>query len=281
MPATGGHRTGSGGTSGGDAASTGGYREGGGADARSDAGHSCTPDRFAGLVLWLTSDKGVTTNGSHVTSWADQSGLHNDATTPFWAGSPILVKRAVNGHDVVRLSPSNAGEALNIADNASLEWGTGDFIIALVASYRNPGSDALIFSKQDTNPPYTGPALYGNASITSETAFIVQVQYGSAYSARSSTTGLNDGRTRLYCGRRTGGTNLEVRLNSVVVGTQTTDTAVDVSTVGSPVGIGRINNGSTDQQLDGDVAEVVAISGEVSDEDLSCLESYLMKRYAL
>jgi hypothetical protein len=233
------------------------------------------------LVLWLTADVGVITNGSHVTFWADQSSLHNDAKTPSWAGSPTIVKKAVNGHDVVRFSPSNGGQALEIADAASLEWGTGDFTIAIVLGYRNPGSDALIVSKQSPDSPYVGPALYGNASITSETAFAMQLEYGGGFAARSSVSGLNDGRTRLYCGRRTGGTNLEVRLNSVVVGTQSTDTAVDISTVGYPLGIGRIDNGGTDQQLDGDVAELVAIAGEVSADDISCLESYLMQRYRL
>src|SRR4051812_33692089 len=43
--------------------------------------HAQTLPITSGLQLWLDADTGVTTNGSgQVTTWADQSGLGNNAT---------------------------------------------------------------------------------------------------------------------------------------------------------------------------------------------------------
>jgi hypothetical protein len=112
--------------------------------------------------------------------------------------------------------------------------------------------------------------------------FAAQVEYLSGYFAPSSKGGLNDGTARLYGGRRTGGTSVETRINGVAVGAQVTPTVVDVSAVGVPIALGLdVANGEGSQQLDGDIAEVVAIRGTLAAADLACFESYLITKYAL
>ncbi len=53
---------------------------------------------------------------------------------------------------------------------------------------------------------------------------------------------------------------------------------VDVSASGIDVNIGQWNNGSL---MNGDIAEMVAVKGSISNGDLSSLESYLKSKYNL
>lgn len=51
-----------------------------------------------GLSLWLKADAGVTTSGSSVTAWSDQSGNGNDATGDLGGGTaPVLAANSLNG----------------------------------------------------------------------------------------------------------------------------------------------------------------------------------------
>lgn len=60
-------------------------------------------------ILWLRGDAGITTSGSTVTEWADQSGNANDVSE---AGSaPALTSGGLNGIDVVTFNGS-AGQYL-------------------------------------------------------------------------------------------------------------------------------------------------------------------------
>jgi prepilin-type N-terminal cleavage/methylation domain-containing protein len=54
------------------------------------------------LKLWLESDLGVELNGGDVSTWADQSGLGNDATQTTPANQPLLVSGYQNGHAAVK-----------------------------------------------------------------------------------------------------------------------------------------------------------------------------------
>ena len=68
----------------------------------------------AGLQLWLNADVGVTTNASaQVTAWADQSGLHNDATQPTVTSSPIYAPKSLNGHATLRVTGAQYMEVQN------------------------------------------------------------------------------------------------------------------------------------------------------------------------
>jgi hypothetical protein len=44
----------------------------------------------SGSVLWLKADAGVTTSGSNVTAWADQSGNGNNVSQATAANQPTL-----------------------------------------------------------------------------------------------------------------------------------------------------------------------------------------------
>ncbi len=56
----------------------------------------------AGLQLWLKADEGVTTRGSRVKKWSDQSGNGNDALQVDPERQPFLVEGQLNGQPVIR-----------------------------------------------------------------------------------------------------------------------------------------------------------------------------------
>ncbi len=252
-------------------------------DSNATACDSVSVANIPGLALWLTSDTGTVANGVNVTRWADQSGNGNDASQPTQALQPLLVQGALNGHSVVRFGSNGTRNALQVADTASLQWGTDDFVIEMVVRYTNTTGNILMYSKQQIPVPYVGAGLWGNQSLsTGSGIFAAQVEYQSGYFASSSVGGLNDGMARLYGARRTGGTHVEARINGMLVGAQVTPTVVDVSAVGIPISLGLdAANQEQSQQLVGDIAEVVAVRGTVPTADVVCFESYLITKYAL
>jgi hypothetical protein len=300
-----GGKTDAGGTGGsaGAGGGTGGAGGGdGGAGATSDAavdqGSSVdsgpwTPAQLSGLALWLSADTGVVANNNRVTTWNDQSSHNNNAAQNTTARQPMLVAGVINGKPVVRFDGSMTG--LQVTDSSSLQWGTDDFTVEVVASFTNSTTVGqgygLIFSKQlDTTSPFPGPSLWANYPITGDggTTIVpilgVQLQGGAGFFATSPVaTALNDGNPRLLGGRRVGGTNIEARINGAQVGTAVSPSAIDISATGFPLFMGAqiTTSNAVVQALKGDIAEVVAVHGAITTADLMQLESYLRTKYGL
>jgi len=273
-------------------AGTGGSGSGGATGVGGAAGAvgSWTPGRLSGLVLWLSAGNGVVANNNHVVTWSDQSGNSNNAAQSTTARQPTLVAGVINGRPVVRFDGSMTG--LQVTDSSSLQWGTDDFTVEVVASFTNSttvgNGYALLVAKPNTtaSPYYPGAGLWANYVVSgvNQPVFGVQLQGGTGYSVASPVgTALNDGNPRLYGGRRTGGTNLEARINGAQVGATVNPTAVDVSEVGYPLFIGAqiTSTNTVVEALKGDVAEIVAVRGSLTTSELLELESYLRMKYGL
>jgi hypothetical protein len=240
-----------------------------------------TPARLSGLALWLSADHGVTASSNNVVAWADRSTFGNNATQIVTERQPTLVANGIGAHPVIRFNGQNM---LQIADSASLQWGTGDFTIEMVASWKNATSAApgyaMLVSKQTSGTGYPGASLWGNFTVPSLDT-VLGAQIDTSNYARSTTNALNDGVVRVLGGRRVG-TTLEVRVGGAAAGNATVG-SVDVNAVGFPMYIGGQPNGGTAvyQALDGDVAEIVLVKGPLSAADLAELETYLKTKYGL
>lgn len=248
----------------------------GATDVSADAPPGFTPKSLPGLALWLEGSLGLDTAGSKVTKWHDQSGNGNDATAASNSAGPLtglLVSKPA--------LQFNQDSRLELKDAASLQWGTGDFLLEIVIAYSNPIPDAgyvygEFYFKQLNASPFPGVVFLGNNSLD-KTARI-GVGLDDSTSVFSSASNLNDGTPRLV-GTRRKGTTLEIRLNGVVAGTVTNaGVARDVSAIGRDVAIGG-QIGLT--ALKGAVAEVIAIKGATSDTELATLEAYATKKYGL
>lgn len=230
--------------------------------------------------MWLSADQGVTASSNSVVAWADRSTAGNNATQTVAQRQPMLVANVLAGHPVIRFNAQN----MQIADAASLQWGTGDFVIEMVASWKNATSAtpgyAMLVSKQSTGSGYPGPSLWGNFAAPSLDT-VLGSQIDTSNYARSTANALNDGVVRVVGARRTG-TTLEVRLGGAAAGSATVGT-IDVNATGFPMYIGGQPSGATAvyQALDGDIAEIVLVKGSVSTADLTDLETYLKTKYGL
>jgi hypothetical protein len=240
-----------------------------------------TPRSLGGLVLWLDGTRGVQSSGGAVTGWEDQSGLENDAT-PSAPGSsaPVLVADAIGGAPAVRFDGTSY---LVIQDDPSLRFGTGDFLVAVVARHTTPITGdwgyGLFYIKYEAALPFIGPALIANTEESTQIA--AQIAYHQA-TIETAQGGLNDGQPRGIVMRRRaspGPASLELRLNGATSATSTgVAYAIDVSAPGRPVFVG----GTPDvQNIVGDIAEVVAVNGATPDADVAALECYLETKYGL
>ena len=95
---------------------------------------SSSPIPLSGLALWLKADAGVTTSGSNVTAWADQSGNSKNATA---IESPIYETNSINGKP-----------ALVFASNAYLTT-------ANIFNGTNPRSMFVVYYIDSENPSNT------------------------------------------------------------------------------------------------------------------------------
>ena len=86
----------------------------------------------SGLVLWLKANDGVATNlDGTVSDWADASLNLNDAAQHTAGLAPLLVPNAVNGQPALRFD--GVDDYLEIANSATLQPGTGDWTVFVVA----------------------------------------------------------------------------------------------------------------------------------------------------
>jgi hypothetical protein len=253
-----------------------------------------------GLALWLKGDVGVTADGAQkISTWADQSGNGNDGTNSgagAYDSRPTAVASGINGLPTVHFASTACtsgctgfyGDDLFICQpcsHASMNWGTGDYLVEVVARYTNDptsvtgdGFGALYISIY--GPPETataGVGLYGNVPALNNNAKSsgIEAFNGGQPAAVSSGTGYNNNMPHVFAMQRSG-TSLSVRLDGAAVGTSTV-AAIDLGNNGGRLG-GCEN--STKQRLDGDISEVIAVKGTVSAGDLATIESYLKARYA-
>jgi hypothetical protein len=182
---------------------------------------------------------------------------------------------------------------LNIADSATLQWGSEDYLIEVVTRYDNmptvtSATDratgyGTFYSKQTQNPqlPAEGVAFFGNTPASDmaggTTAFSSYVYVASGVT--NAATGFNDGTARLLGTQRTGTTTLALRVNGAETATKTVQT-MNVDEVGTGARIGASGD-ATIARLDGDIAEMIAVKGAISATDLATIESYLAAKYGL
>jgi hypothetical protein len=175
-----------------------------------------------------------------------------------------------------------AGGALfRVSDNAVLRWGTDDFSIFVVASLMNsPWSPALFIRKESTSYPYVGWILDTTDPGAHEEGsgrLCGQLRYRDVRVC-STETGHDDGALVMFGVQRAGG-RLWVRVNGRPSGDVAVP-ALDVSAAGQDLFIGG-HGFQPDFQLQGTIAEIVAVHGPTSAGDREALERHLLAKYGL
>jgi hypothetical protein len=249
------------------------------------------PSDFGGLVFWLDASKGLAWHGAGVSDggpidhWADQSSHHNDAFQSNSGSQPAL-RQGDAGRPAVAFS---GGSTLRIADtdplstDGSMRWGTGDFALFVVGNYENSSFaiNGCFYQKSEVDLPWRGVGLFGNFSIpTNSTRFGMGVGGGDNNLA-SAESGCNDSVTRLVVARRVG-SRLELRINGAI--SSTFDAAgvakTNVDAPGRDAVVGHGYNTGV-QGLIGEISEMVAVVGSLSELEARSLEAYLKSKYRL
>lgn len=254
-------------------------------DSGPDTAQPFTPSTLGNrLVLWLDADRGFSIVDGGVT-WKDQSPEGNDAKQDDQTRQPIHVDGGTfdaGTHGVLRF---NANEYLQIADDPTLQWGTTDYALYAVMRHTNDPAGAgkqaygIVYAKWTDTSPFPGMFLWANypngdvkngyTTRTDEVKFI------------STDAGYNDGVLRVVGVRKTGD-KLELRVNGKKENELADAGGYDASAFSAP-GLPAYIGGrpAAFQALVGDIAEIVAIKGAVSDSEQANVESFLKTRHGL
>lgn len=236
-----------------------------GPDSPADASGTWTPKSLPGLSLWLDDTAGLvedSQNAGYIKHWLDQSGNGNDAAGGCngSCGEPGYDQAAIHGHDAIICTG-----AMEITDAPSLQFGTGDFAIAMVAKIGTGGfnlPEAYYWRKFDTQTSYgihldvptnSNNLLFEdfNKSITIDMT---------AYSGKWEIVLMQGSTMKLDIGADdyTGPT-----------------ASFDVSAAGIDPIFCQVNNASVE------IAEIIAVKGTLSTSDATSVHAYLATKFAL
>lgn len=231
-----------------------------------------------------------------IVRWFDRSGNGNDARP--YDPKTLTPKRDPgvfpNGKDALLFADKFGGNASFVVvwDVPALRFGQSDFTVAMVMRSSNTpagqdewGGYAQLFCKPDGKWPYIGVNLSANVPVGSFPYFFAGVKSAAdpmPPPGVTSTVVINDGKFHRLVARRTGASMMSQWLDRNFMSMPGIDT-VSVSNA-SDLHIGGYHLAGTDPgtvnaPLYGDIAEVIAVKGTVSDEDALRIDDYFVDKY--
>jgi hypothetical protein len=251
-------------------------------------GAAFSPVNLLGLVLWLDGEglrgsmgsSNEDADSSGPAEWIDRSG-HGNHGMP--TGTPSVRLNAIGGEPAVHFNGTT--DYFTFADNPSIQFGKDDFLIAVVAAHMTSTVGTfgygLLYSKQLPSSPFVGPSFAGNSPTHVATLY---AQLWWMEGVQLPPTNFNNGQPflaifqRFFSADRSSATlRLHARNGGYGIFTDPS-LALDVSAPGAPAFVGGDPKG---QDLEGDIAELVAVHGPVPDTDRGRLEMYFRQRYGL
>jgi hypothetical protein len=255
-------------------------------ETSTDAGAVTPIAMLDNVVLWLDANALVKTDsGGHVTAWGDRSTSKNDAlAASFYA--PTLSASGIGGLPSIHFDASSTSPLyLEVADAPSLQWGQGDYLVAVVARFTNDpksgpttGAPNLFWKSSFQGQSGAGVSLWGNVPFANGTISdgLLLLEDSTRYVVDG--TPRHDGVARAFMAIRSAG-EMQLWVNGKKVAAQMESVPVDVSAPSEPVVIGALNLAY--YRLFGDIAEIVACKGPTSSSDVDALAAYFQAKYSL
>jgi hypothetical protein len=262
-------------------------------------GGGFNPATVSGLVLWLEADVGASLvqQNNRITQWKDQTTHANNANgntnSTTQNRNPMLKKGQINGVDAVHFDKGQTNGPANmlvVTDNQdkSLQWGTGDFYVAIVGEFDNDPNDSSgssfavgnFFSKNMANQQtFTGVAFYGNlpTSQNTQTAGLLFMTSNGLNDFAYTATAYNNDKPHVFAIRRQGSA-VDLYVDGASINSATATTNIDVSNASFPVRIGADGDANL-LRLDGDIGEIYAVEGALSSSDQTNIQAYLKKKW--
>jgi hypothetical protein len=220
-------------------------------------------------ALWLKADAGVTTSGTSVTQWADQSGNGNNVTQATTAYQPQLQTNVFNGQPALFF---NAGATfLNNTTQNVVTAGAPRTVFAVVKSlcssdgitpiaFRRTASVHCLQTYPGINYIYTD----GSSSNITTTATL----FDTVKTKQTLATYISGGT----------GTGLQYRQNGVSQPTSGTVT-LETGTTGFTIGRREDNAYANYGQTEGWIAEIIVYNSQLNATDIAAVENYLAIKY--
>lgn len=233
------------------------------------------PQQSANLLLWLRSDVGVSTSGTAVTAWADQSGNSNNATQSTGANRPTLSTGTANSGILSSISFNGSSNHLTLPTGfADLSAGGAVFVVLKPSSGAATGvpfvcgnssnSDALIAKTVGTNAALYAYNSTTASNVTTSTNPISTSNYQllEATFTPGASTGTGVGKVYVNGNLEATATNLVQNLNN---------TSRSNNLVGAGIGL--------TEYFGGDICEILVYASPLSDSVRHSLESYVLSKY--
>ncbi|WP_420318828.1 T9SS type A sorting domain-containing protein [Ekhidna sp.] len=220
-------------------------------------------DLAANLVLWLDPDKGVTTSGTNVTDWADQSDSGINAAQATSNDQPTYKTSAINSHAVLEFDGTD--DYLDLGDVLDFVPGTDAFSFfaifntldnGTILSRANDGTAAnrqyqFITTGGDYSQIIGGTQSTGTTPVVDDAWTIV----GTMINTANLDTYLNGA--------------IEINNGGVGIASETTNVLIGARTGGAGYIYG------------GDIAEILMFDAELTVSQRRDVETYLALKYAL
>ena len=233
-----------------------------------------------GLSLWLKADAGVTTSGSNVTAWADQSGNGRNATPV--DVSPTLNSSDLNSKPTISLSSVAGGtnKSLQISGNPMGASGATAFVVNYV--------DQDVFPVDGEGGDANGALLgnFGDAQDGSHWPYgisnPVTVYDSFATDTRKDDLGLPSGITswNIYY-VHSQDDDYKLFCNGIQFHSDVSNVYSNAIANSTSLYIGMQNNAGTDQIFKGKIAEVVIYNRVLTTPERRKVESYLGNKYGI
>jgi hypothetical protein len=216
------------------------------------------------LLLWPSNLPPV---GSPVSVWKDQSGQGNDARALYPSAPPLVVP---NG---VQLDSKQLGAGFLVANSPSLDFGSDDFAVIVVAGLSSATAPVSLFRKSDSARTNSRKiALYW--ALTSATTGEPQAEVDDV--VVGTTTPAPQPSVGAYAVQRMA-SHIELHFDGTVFGS-TDLPASDISTTNAEdvfIGTGSFSAFTADS-----VEAVIVTRGPIGSSDLNSIEKFLRTMFA-
>lgn len=226
------------------------------------------------LSLWFKAGAGITTSGSNVTSWIDQSptGLDLDARN----SAPTLASEAINSNDAIafdgdeNIYNSGAYNTENLLSGNSLT-GQHTFYVVAQHSLSTPSARNVFFSNGSDQ---FRQGLHNSGPRT-------HIRESSAANNNINVAAISIDKPNIYVIKRTtnnatgGGT---LYINGTTIANYNTANGVTDDT---KIVIGGENDANGSNAWNGNIAEVIAFATSEDDVDRQKIETYLAIKYGI
>jgi len=245
------------------------------------------PQQVAGLRLWLAADK-ITglSGGAAVSTWADASGLGNDATQTTGAAQPTYQTAVVNGLPVVRFDITGTADWMNLATADFLAATNAIGAIAFFAVVKMSATDATTRDYLSISTPTGANARFkaGQRAPAANT-WGMTVRRADTDGAASLEAGTSDTSWHVHSAiidyvNGDGFLNLDGTQIGSNLALTTSGTTSATNSIASAVGARGDGLG---EFWPGDIAELIVYVGanKIADADRDLVTNYLLTKYAI